>query len=433
MDMNGREYAVVAWVIIIMCAIIYNKSTRQSLPPLLFSLKNRKIITILLLSLVWVLFCTSILYCAGVWSIGNLKTTIIWFFTYALVTIFKIEKIANESYYFREQVIENLKLSAILTFILELQSFSFVVEFLLLPVITVVGIGTVVGVKRDENKKVIKLLEFIAITFTIVYFLHSFFVSLSSPTETFTLLNLMEFLTPLFLTVLYIPFIYSLYIFITYETKITPLRFFFNDDSLFKKSVILSFKYFGTNIEGLNRWVRDIRLNNIKDEEGLKSCAINTLGRMKKEKNPPEVLRENGWSPYLAKNFLIKYGISTNDYHFALDEWAASSSMHEMGGNAPFRDNVSFYVSGTEDFATRLKIRANINNHPISKKSQEYLSGLVKTLLNEAFYPDHIKEIDIFDPHATEITYGNFKISIKNEKFQSRIEGVTIELSIILL
>lgn len=226
MDMNGREYAVVAWAIIIMCAIIYNKSTRQSLTPLLFSLKNRKIITILLLSLVWVFFCTSILYCAGVWSIGNLKTTIIWFFTYALVTIFKMEKIANESYYFREQVIENLKLSAILTFILELQSFSFIVEFVLLPVITVLGIGTVVGVKRDENKKVIKLLDFIVITFTTVYFSHSLFVSLSSPTETFTLLNLTEFLTPLFLTLLYLPFIYSLYFFVTYESKITPLRFF---------------------------------------------------------------------------------------------------------------------------------------------------------------------------------------------------------------
>lgn len=433
MDMNGREYAVVVWATIIMCGIIYNKSTRRSLPPLLFSLKNRKIITILLLSLVWVLFCTSVLYWAGVWSIGNLKTTIIWFFTYALATIFKMEKIANESYYFKKQVMENLKLSALLTFILELQSFSFIIEFLLLPVITVVGIGTVVGVKKDENKKAIKLLEFIAITFTIFYFLHSLFVSLSSPDETFTLLNLMEFLTPLLLTILYIPFIYSLYVFITYETKLTPLRFFFNDDYLFRKSVILSFKYFGTSIEGLNRWVRDIRLNNIKDEEGLKSCAINTLDRMKKEKNPPEVLRKNGWSPYSAKDFLIKDGISTNDYHLVLDEWAASSSMHEMGEDAPFRDNVSFYVSGSEDFATRLKIRANINNIPISKKSQEYLSGLVKTLLSEAFYPDHIKEINIFSPHATEIIYENFKISIKNEKFQSRTEGFTIELSIILL
>lgn len=46
--------------------------------------------------------------------------------------------------------------------------------------------------------------------------------------------------------------------------------------------------------------------------------------------------------------------------------------MIEIGNDGLFRDSVAYYLYGDEYAAKKLKLRANINNSPISNCSKKY-------------------------------------------------------------
>ncbi len=60
--------------------------------------------------------------------------------------------------------------------------------------------------------------------------------------------------------------------------------------------------------------------------EDIKISIQNILDLDKKEKNPKVIGMDEGWSPYLAKEFLKKFKISTGFYNpSTIGEWYAES------------------------------------------------------------------------------------------------------------
>ncbi|ECF8997160.1 hypothetical protein C8824_23705, partial [Salmonella enterica] len=166
--------------------------------------------TVLGFAVVWTSICIVLFYEIGVWSTDNLKTTLVWVITYAFVTIFETHKIKSSKYYFKSQIKETIGLSALLTFILELQSFSFAIEFIIYPIMLFLGLLAVVANTKKETEKIGATIKVVLGVFVIFYFAHSFFVSIMSPSVTFSWANLTELLTPVLLSFSFMPFIYML-------------------------------------------------------------------------------------------------------------------------------------------------------------------------------------------------------------------------------
>ncbi|MBF4376826.1 hypothetical protein EAY46_28005, partial [Vibrio anguillarum] len=90
--------------------------------------------------------------------------------------------------------------------------------------------------------------------------------------------------------------------------------------------------------------------------------------------------KEQGWSPYEAKDFLFKKGLNTGFYNRVFEqEWSASSPMEEFGGGV-IQNNISYYVEGTEEVANILKLKVNVNDDARSLQAREKLEEIAQAL-----------------------------------------------------
>lgn len=117
--------------------------------------------------------------------------------------------------------------------------------------------------------------------FRYILFCPFIFVSIMSPSVTFSWANLTELLTPVLLSFSFMPFIYMLYLYQAYETKLLGLKIYFDDEALFNYAKKLAICFFRTDLDALNRWVRNIHINEIKTKEGIKASLKDVKLRKK--------------------------------------------------------------------------------------------------------------------------------------------------------
>ncbi|MEI9529952.1 hypothetical protein [Enterobacter hormaechei] len=417
-------------MLIVIALLWCKKDIRDSFYQLIKTFFHKQILTVLGLAVIWTSICIALFYEIGVWSTNNLKTTLVWVITYAFVTIFETHKIKNSKYYFKSQIKETIGLSALLTFILELQSFSFAIEFIIYPIILFLGLLAVVANTKKETEKIGATIKVVLGIFGIFYFSHSLVVSIMSPSVTFSWGNLTELLTPVLLSFSFMPFIYMLYLYQSYETNLLSLKIYFDDEALFNYAKKLAIFFFRTDLDALNRWVRNIHINEINTKERIKVSLKDVKLRKKIEYNPPEVDNKYGWSPFLAKDFLVGKGINTNDYHFSFDTWTSCSQMIEIGADDLFRDNVAYYIYGDEHAAKKFKLRVHINNPPISNSSKNTISVFVEELISKALGDDNFNISELFSKVPVMIKKDNRYVSFTKEDFASQNGGYTLEVVI---
>jgi hypothetical protein len=73
------------------------------------------------------------------WNAEPLKNTIFWCVSVGFMSLFKLEQIEKDQGFFKHSVINNLKLLAILQFIVGVYTFSLWIEILLVPVLALIG------------------------------------------------------------------------------------------------------------------------------------------------------------------------------------------------------------------------------------------------------------------------------------------------------
>lgn len=428
MDINGREYAFIIWMVFIIITLNFKKDIRDSFFQLIKFFKHRLILTVLVLAVIWVTACVALFFEIGLWSSSNFKTTLVWMVTYAFVTIFEVNKIKNSKYFFKSQLKETIGISTLLTFILELHSFSFIVEFLMLPIVTLLSLLSVVGGMKIETKKISATINIILATVVIFYFTHSLYLSIISMEDTFSWTNLTELLTPILLSFSFMPFIYILYLYQAYERKLISLKIYFDDDEIFKYARNLAIYSFRTDLDGLNRWARNVHTDRVKTKEELKAYVRNVKLRKKLESNPPTIPHKYGWSPFLAKEFLVNKGFKTNDYHFSYDTWLSCSEMVEIGDDSFLRDNITYYIYGNEHLVNKLKLRIHINQIPISEISKNTINDLTIELLSKSVGMSSFDINKLFNKLPVSFQRDCHDVLITKEDFVSNNGGFTLEV-----
>jgi hypothetical protein len=201
-----------------------------------------------------------------------------------------------------------------------------------------------------------------------------------------SLSNLREFLVPILLSLLFLPFIFIFSVYVTYEIIFLRLSWLFNDDKDLRRyakfQAIFNFKL---NITLLRRWARDITINQPSTRSDIKNAITQIKKRIIRELNPPMVPSQEGWCPYNAKKFVSSIGLSVGEYYHAGDgQWFANSKMLELKNNEIFSDNLAYYVEGNEHAAKRLKLRLNVNAPSNSSASESRFLDGCEVLLRAA-------------------------------------------------
>jgi hypothetical protein len=430
---NNRELALFAWIILFLIWVLARQSTRQSLFGILRIAFATRLSIIFLVMVLYVIAIAYGLFKLHLWDSSQLKNTVFWFFTVALVSFFDITS-EKKNNYFKIAVKDIFNFTAILQFIVGVYSFNFFAELLLVPVVILIVGMIVVGEKEPKNAPVIKLLNnllsllgIFLIGFTIYCIVKNFYSFANKGT-------LSDFLIPATLSFMFLPLIYFLSLYVNHEDTFVTLDRTIKGRKLLWYAKWQTLIHFNFNKSDLRRWRSLISLRHMKTKEDIRN-SISFIRELKKiEKNPPEVSFEKGWSPYKAKDFLVPLGINTRYYHpyFDDDGWSASSSYIDLK-ESKFLDTIAYYVDGDKNIVRKLKLVLNAHSIEGAEFSHErflqYVQCLYQSAMNNVL-PQTIKGA-ILKGKTIIMDEGNRKISVSMNKWQDhKRHGHNVDFSI---
>lgn len=127
---NNREWALIVWfLIILICITIIPKfkcfrKSFKDVVGLLF-----KFIFFYFLMTIYVLFSIFLLRFLNLWDVADAKDTIVWSILVAFVAFYKINNINKVKTFFKDWLLDNLKLIAVYEFLVNYYRCNLIAEF----------------------------------------------------------------------------------------------------------------------------------------------------------------------------------------------------------------------------------------------------------------------------------------------------------------
>lgn len=393
--LTTREWSFLIWMFGITGYLLLSPKfveVQESFHELVKNLLARQIITIVILITIYVLTSIYGLFHASLWGWHQLKVTIIWYISTAVLLIFKLESIKKDFRTFKNLVLDHFKLSVMIGFVVGIYTFNLLTELALMPLLFL--ISGMLGIA--QSKKEYELLE--KILYGILLFIGFLFVAYSIYMVFFDFGKIAnkdairDFYVPPLLTLTYLPFIFFLMLYITYEKEFLKLQFFISNRWLRIYTKVCALLLFNARIVLLERWITSLAFYKPHTISEVHKSIRQIFKMVSIESNPPKINNSEGWSPYTAKDFLVDLGIKTGYYRFVGgNEWYSNSEMIELD-EVIFPNNISFYVIGNEHVAMLLKLILNVNSPESANIAKNKLLSSSKLLFNKAtIFHFHVK------------------------------------------
>nr|WP_283106074.1 hypothetical protein [Shewanella glacialipiscicola] len=340
----------------------------------------RRIMTVLCLMIAYMAIVIYWLSELELWDFEQLKNTVFWCFSVGFMSLFKLEKIKQDKHFFKHSVLGNLKLLAILQFVVGVYTFSLWVEILLVPVLALLGAMLAIAENDRKHHQVKVFLEYCLSSFGVVLIVYTLYMLMTDFDEFGKEKTAYDFFVPPLLTLCYLPFVFFMLVYSTYEQVFVRLRRTIKSRLHRYTAKLYAFILFNFRLSLLERWSFQVAKANIESHSDLIDTFKYICKARHSEKNPKDVPKEQGWSPYKAKEFLVNEGLNTGFYNRSFEEdWFASSPMKEFS-NGIIPDNIAYYVEGSEDVAKALKLKVNVNDASRAHQACEKLEAMAEAL-----------------------------------------------------
>lgn len=267
---DNREKATACWMVVFVVFAMTHREIRKSLLSLLKAFFHKKILLLVGVLIGYVTASIWVLYKINLWDTFLVKDTIYWFLGTALVLTFTANKIKDGGY-FKELMIDSLKLTVLMEFIINFYVFSFWLELLFFPIlIFVVGMHTVAK-SDDKYAPARKVLDIVLAVFGLCLTAYVIYRIIGTWPALLTLDNLRTLLLPICLTFTYLPFLYFLALFFVYEELFTRIDIFFKDGRLRRVTKRRIFRTCLFNLKKINTFSRTsrVRLYRQRDKEDV--------------------------------------------------------------------------------------------------------------------------------------------------------------------
>lgn len=395
-SVSNREWASAFWLFVAIVVVGFYKPARTPLKDVLKAFFQPVIIVPLILAGFYAGGEIYLLDRLGFWSLTNLKSSILWLVTFAFVAMFELVSIKDRKSGMRQVAREIFTITAVFLFVTELQSFSLVVELLALPFVTLLALMAGFAKHKPEHAAVAKLFGCIVAIVGFSYFGFSVAETIEKWDETATWATALDFLLPVFLSVGFLPFLWIWQIYVVYSDTFTTLSIFGIEKKLVPYGRWLALTRIRSDFDLLERWRKNIQSTQPRTKAELKHCLVTLKALREREASPPVVTPDDGWSPYLAMQFMTDMGYDTGYYHHSFDEeWYASTQPREFGDGSIFKDNIAYYVEGTESAATTLKLKLNVNDPANAKEAEDmFIMGSLH-LLEQAVSLDAVERLKV--------------------------------------
>lgn len=265
---NNREIALLLWLAVIILAVLLSK-LRKSLVPIVKILTSKMFLIIFSLIGTYLFGIILLLKNLEVWQTSNLKDVLFWLFTVGLILVFKIND-AKSNTYFKGIFLSAIKWTIILEFVVNLYSFSLFTEIVILPVLVFLAMTQTVAEMDEKHKVVSKFLQNVIALAGLSIFSYSLYKTVINFEAVLTFQNLVSFLLPSTITILFIPFVYFLALYSTYESYFIHLDFMTVKKDKVKETKKIILRIANINLDKLLRIKKNFEKRVFYDDTNLK-------------------------------------------------------------------------------------------------------------------------------------------------------------------
>lgn len=440
--LSSREWAILIWVLIAICYITRPPQWRALKDPVLGVLRalgSRHLVSTIMLMSMYVLMMICGLARLGLWDLNLLKGSLIWFFSVAFFSLFQVNKFSESPHKLRDLVSDNFKLVVVIEYLVGAYTFHIAVELVLVPLIVFLSALVAFAETKPEYVSVKKFLSTIlaivgiAILGSVIYLLVQDLELVANRQAA------SDFALPVVLSALYTPFIAFMAVYSTYQTVLIRLQY-----SIKKRHVELYARFvamlvFNVRTGLLKRWSSNVAKCRLQTVREVNQSFRQFFQMLAREESPDAIFLPEGWSPNLARNFLISEGIETGFYNpvdpMEPSEWFSCSKLVELGSGL-FPNNIAYYLNGNDRAVKSLKLRLNVNDPEHAKEAHTKLLSSADLLVREALgldLRDMLFQAIILGQEIT-IDGENFKISFTKNQWPIHSSGgydIGVEISTI--
>lgn len=198
-----------------------------------------------------------------------IKDTILWFFGVAFVMLINSIKATEYERYFKNVILDNLKLIVLLEFITNLYVFNLAVELIFMPILFIIVMISVFAERKEENRQVKKAFDYILGIIGICFILFAFaniFIDFHSFANVG---NLRSFLLPPILTIVFLPFMYFFTLYTMYESYFLRLDIFNENKAITRYAKRKIFALCHLNLKMLNKLSKEIKVMKINNKNDV--------------------------------------------------------------------------------------------------------------------------------------------------------------------
>lgn len=223
--LSTREWATVIWGLVFFLYVIMRRRIRELLWKCVQAFFSRKLRLLWGIILLYVLGITIVFHQLPFWDNIYIKDILVWFvFSGLLHCINAVSKEADEKY-IGKVLKDNFKLTVILEFLMSTFTFNIGIELAIIPIITMIVIINTFVERKEEYKKVHKLLDIVlAIAgFWILY--ETIKIGIREYKELNILNTFISFMIPIVYLIAIMPLEYLLELYSKYETLFVRMPF----------------------------------------------------------------------------------------------------------------------------------------------------------------------------------------------------------------
>lgn len=239
---NNREIATGTWILFGFLLSLKSRDIRRSYANLIKCFFRFKALILIMVMAGYVAGCSVFLYRLELWGTFLLKDTIYWFLFSGFVLFMNLVTEGYRDIFFKKTFISCFKIIVLIQFLVNFYTFPLYIEFVFVPVLLFLILLSAFTENKPEYAPANK---FFSAVQGIIGLILIGFVARSIYLQYTGLLKLevlLSILLPIFLTILFLPFIYFVKLIFDYETLFNQLSNYVKNDKLIpytKRKVLL--------------------------------------------------------------------------------------------------------------------------------------------------------------------------------------------------
>lgn len=420
---SNREIATAIWFALIAVYLPLKVDLKEPLFAALKALFQPKLSLLFGTYGIWIWLGAYLLSLVGLWTIFELKGTILWFLFSGAVLLGRAIQHDGDASFFGNILRDQFKVLAVFEFIVVAYSFSLWAELLLVPIVTLLAMVQVVCERDEKFAAVKRLVEWILVGIVVVVVWHFITTTIETKGSLFSYQTLREVSLPVLLSMFSLPIYYLMHCYARWENAAIRIGLkTFQSDELKTEARRAFFRNFFLRPVLLLRAVRQFQSLPAKTSSDLTDIISEVRKYQRLKKSPPDVAADRGWSPYKAELFLAELGLKTNDYHRSGfgEEWFAESRYKFLTDGFP-RQTLVYRIQGGENAADELKIKASFQIDPFPQTGLSSLKEAAFALARNAFsletLPEQI-ELAIESASTDEQSLSPYVLSVETRRFE---------------